>query len=225
MADEAILGQVPAASGQEPHVNQNQNQNHSQQESAPAGAAQAQAQAQAQDQASEERFDAEYVKKLRAEAAEYRRRLRELEQVVKQHEESKLSETERLQKRLAELEREQAAWQRERQERTLKYETMLAASRLGIVDPEAAYRLLDLAKLEFDEDGNPRNLDKALQELLKAKPYLAGHAAAVAGSPTNPVTGQQRGAFLAEQLNDYQFWRQHREEILRALAEGRVVRG
>jgi predicted nuclease with TOPRIM domain len=132
-----------------------------------------------------EQFDAEYVRKLRAEAADYRKRLRELEQTVKQHEEAKLSESERLQKRLAELEREQAAYQRERQERTLKYETMLAASKLGIVDPEAAYKLLDLTRIEFDEDGTPRNIEAALKELLKAKPYLA--ATATAGSPTNPA--------------------------------------
>lgn len=134
-----------------------------------------------------EQFDAEYVRKLRAEAAEYRKRLRELEQTVKQHEEAKLSESERLQKRLAELEREQAAYQRERQERTLKYETMLAASRLGIVDPDAAYKLLDLAGIEFDEDGTPRNIEAALKELLKAKPYLAAQPAAISGSPTNPA--------------------------------------
>jgi len=134
-----------------------------------------------------EQFDAEYVRKLRAEAADYRKRLRELEQTVKQHEEAKLSETERLQKRLAELEREQAAYQRERQERTLKYETMLAASKLGIVDPEAAYKLLDLTRIEFDEDGTPRNIEAALKELLKAKPYLAAQPAAISGSPTNPA--------------------------------------
>lgn len=109
-----------------------------------------------------EQFDAEYVRKLRAEAAEYRKRLRELE-------------------------REQAAYQRERQERTLKYETMLAASRLGIVDPEVAYKLLDLAGIEFDEDGTPRNIEAALKELLKAKPYLAAQPAASSGSPTNPA--------------------------------------
>lgn len=113
-----------------------------------------------------EQFDAEYVRKLRAEAAEYRKRLRELEQKAQEQENAKLSETERLQKRLAELEREQAAYQRERQERTLKYETMLAASRLGIVDPDAAYRLLDVASIEFAEDGTPKNLEAALKELV-----------------------------------------------------------
>lgn len=134
-----------------------------------------------------EQFDAEYVRKLRAEAAEYRKRLRELEQKAQEQENAKLSETERLQKRLAELEREQAAYQRERQERTLKYETMLAASKLGIVDPEAAYKLLDLTRIEFDEDGTPRNIEAALKELLKAKPYLAAQPAAISGSPTNPA--------------------------------------
>lgn len=134
-----------------------------------------------------EQFDAEYVRKLRAEAAEYRKRLRELEQKAQEQENAKLSETERLQKRLAELEREQAAYQRERQERTLKYETMLAASRLGIVDPDAAYRLLDVASIEFAEDGTPRNIEAALKELLKAKPYLAAQPAAISGSPTNPA--------------------------------------
>ncbi len=131
-----------------------------------------------------ERFDAEYVKKLRGEAAEYRKKLRELEQVVKQHNDEKLSETERLQQRLAELEREQAQYQAERQERTVKYEIMLAANKLGIVDADAAYKLVDLAQVEYAEDGTPKNLDKVLANLVKARPYLAG---APSVSATNPA--------------------------------------
>jgi len=210
MADET-QGQVPGA-GAAPEAAQPQPQ------TAGAGAPSGQ-------EPEPEKFDAEYVRKLRAEAAEYRRRLRELEQAVKQHEEAKLSETERLQRRLAELEKERALWERERQERVLRYETMLAASRLGIVDPEAAYRLLDLSQLEFDEDGRPKNLEKALRELLRARPYLAG-SPVPAGSPTNPATGVARaGVFTTSQIADRRFWEQHREEILRAMAEGRIVPG
>ena len=98
MADDTT-GQVPNASDQGSQTDQQ-------------GAAGAQGQ-------EPERFDAEYVKKLRAEAASYRTRLKELEQKVQEHETAKLSETEKLQKKLAELEREQAMYQRERQERTL----------------------------------------------------------------------------------------------------------
>jgi len=95
-----------------------------------------------------------------------------------------MTEQEKLAKRLAELESERERWQRTERERTLKYEVMLAASRMKIVDPEAAYRLLDLSQIEFAEDGTPKNLDQALKDLIKAKPYLVGPAAP--GSPTNP---------------------------------------
>ena len=42
--------------------------------------------------AEEERFDSEYVRKLRAEAADYRKRLRELEGKVRAEEEAKMTE-------------------------------------------------------------------------------------------------------------------------------------
>jgi hypothetical protein len=57
---------------------------------------------------------------------------------------AQMSEQERLAKRLAELEQENQTLRQQGQEHTLKYEIMLLASRMGIVDPEAAYRLLDL---------------------------------------------------------------------------------
>lgn len=133
-------------------------------------------------EAEEERFDAAYVRKLRAEAAEYRKRLRELERALKAHEEEKLSEQERLRLRLSELERELGEREVRMREHTLRYETMLRARELGIIDPEAAYRLLDLAEVEYDEDGRPVNIDKLLRELVRKRPYLVGSTA----SATNP---------------------------------------
>lgn len=170
MPEEKSLGQVPEASGQEPQDVQ-----------VPQGG-----ETPGQEP---ERFDAEYIRKLRAEAAEYRKKLRELEAVVKQNQEAKLSEAERLQKRLAELEHEREEWARERQERTLRYETMLTAQKLGIVDPDAAWRLLDLKQIEFDEDGQPQNVEKVLRDLIRARPYLAGGPSA---SPTNPARSASR---------------------------------
>jgi len=167
MPDEKSVGQEPIDAGQEPVGEITEKD------------------ATSADQVSEEeRFDAEYVKGLRREAAEYRKRLRELETKVKADEDAKLTEAERLQHRLAELERQQAEYERERQERTLKYEIMLAANKLGIVDADAAYKLVDLAQVEYAEDGTPKNLDKVLANLVKARPYLAG---APSVSATNPA--------------------------------------
>ncbi len=82
------------------------------------------------------------------------------------------TEAEKLTNRLAELEKEQATWQRERQESTVRYEVLLAAGKLNIVDPDAAYRLLDLAEIEYDKEGRPTNVEAVLKGLVKAKPYL-----------------------------------------------------
>ncbi|NPV85997.1 MAG: hypothetical protein HPY45_08325 [Anaerolineae bacterium] len=173
--------------------------------------------------AEEERFDTEYVRKLRAEAAEYRKRLRELESKVKADEEAKMTEQERLQKRLAELERKEIEYQQSLQARTLEYEVKLHAARLGVVDPEAAYRLLDLKQIEFDEDGKPANLEKVLKELVAKKPYLAGQQSVI--SPTNPAQGRVSGqqVFTRSQLRDPGFFAANRDAIMQAMREGRIL--
>ncbi len=179
-----------------------------------------QAEAQA---AEEERFDTEYVRKLRAEAADYRKRLRELEGKVKAEEEAKMTEQEKLQKRLAELVRQTTEYQQTMQARTLEYEVKLHAAQLGVVDPEAAYRLLDTREIEFGEDGKPANIEKALRALIAAKPYLAGGGGQV--SPTNPAQGKIGGqqVFTAAQLKDPKFFAANREAILQAMREGRIT--
>lgn len=173
--------------------------------------------------AEEERFDAEYVRKLRAEAAEHRKRLRELEGKVKADEEAKMTEQEKLQKRLAELERKETEYQQALQARTLEYEVKLHAARLGVVDPEAAYRLLDLKQIEFDEDGKPVNLEKVMKDLIAKKTYLVGQQSAV--SPTNPAQGRVSGqqVFTRSQLRDPKFFAANRDAIMQAMREGRIL--
>ncbi len=133
-------------------------------------------------QEGEERFDAQYVRDLRKEAAGYRARLRELESKLKADEDAKLSEQEKLQKRLKELEQLTESQEKALRAATTEYEVKLAAARLGIVDPEAAWKLLNVSDLEFDESGKPKNLENALKELIKNKPYLAGTVARNAGA-------------------------------------------
>lgn len=72
-------------------------------------------------QTSEETFDAEYVRKLRAEAADYRKRLRELEGRVKAEEETRMPEQERLQKRTKELEQQVTQYQQSLRYRSVNH--------------------------------------------------------------------------------------------------------
>lgn len=171
----------------------------------------------------EERFDTEYVRKLRAESAEYRKRLRELESKVKADEEAKMTEQERLQKRLAELERKEIEYQQSLQARTLEYEVILRAAQLGVVDADAAYRLLDIREIEFDENGKPTNIEQGLKRLIAAKPYLVMGNQSV--SPTNPAQGRVSGqqVFTRSQLRDPKFFAANRDAIMQAVREGRIL--
>ncbi len=69
-------------------------------------------------------------------------------------------------------------------QKTLATQTEVAntATRLGIVDPDAAYKLLDKGAIEYGDNGKPVNVEVLLQGLLKDKPYLGGGGA----SPANP---------------------------------------
>jgi len=69
------------------------------------------------------------------------------------------------------------------------------ANRLNIIDAEAAVKLLDRSKLELDEEGNPKNVEDVLRDLIKERPYLAPKAPTSVPSPggTNAASGTAPG--------------------------------
>ncbi len=69
-----------------------------------------------------------------------------------------------------------------------------AASKL--TDPEDAIRFLDLDEFAVDDDGkvDKKAITKALDELLKAKPYLAASATRPTGDADQGARGSQAGS-------------------------------
>lgn len=175
-------------------------------------------------------FDAHYVQQLRREAAQWRKQAQEASDKIQQFEEAQLSETERLQKQAQEaLARAERAEQQARESR-LRSHIEMTAARQGIIDPEAAYRLIDLASIDFDSEGNPQGVQQALSALLQSKPYLIAAPAAISQtSPTRPggagQAGSATGTFTRAQLSDPEFYETHRASIFAAVREGRIVDG
>jgi hypothetical protein len=112
------------------------------------------------------------LEEARREAARHRTENRTLRDTVKASEDAKLPEQERQQRRLAELERREAEWERERQDWRMRESVTRSALKLGFRDPADAFSLIDRASIEYDEGGNPNNVDKLLSELAKEKDYL-----------------------------------------------------
>lgn len=88
--------------------------------------------------------------------------------------EAEMSELQKAQERAAQLEKQLADAAEKQKALVTQNDIAAKAAKLGIIDPDAAYRLLDTSKLEYAEDGKPSNTEVLLQALLKDKPYLAG---------------------------------------------------
>lgn len=179
-----------AAEGQDPNATQPQG-----------GASQEPPQSQAGSADTEQAPDPQSLQRelsdTRREAARYRVELRKFQEAAKAAEEAALPERERLQRRVSELEQEHADFDRERKDLRLREAVVSAASRLGYIDPQDAYRYLDASTVTFDDDGRPQDLEKSLKEIIDRKPYLAS-----AGTTPSITRGVQPGPSSGGGFND-----------------------
>lgn len=127
------------------------------------------------------------LKKVRREAAEYRTKLRAVEEAQGKAQQDKMTEVERLQADLEKTQAQLEQTERLSRERLVRSAVAIAAARAGFNDPDDAYRLLDMTALEVVDDGTVDGLDKAIQAIVKAKPYLLKTKSAI--MPTNPSGG------------------------------------
>src|SRR6185437_10386346 len=111
--------------------------------------------------------------------------LADLRAFKQQQDDARLSESEKIQKQLATLQEQMAEKERMAQERVLRADIRSAARDLGL-KPELAYRLLDLAAVEYSENGDPTNV----AELLAAAVAEFGLATPAAAAPDAPAQQQ-----------------------------------
>ena len=143
----------------------------------------------------DEQATSPHDRKLRSENQSLRKRLRELEAAQKAREEAELSEQERANRRMIELEEQVKTTEQRARAVSLRAEITAAANRFGIVDVDAAARLLDTDALEYDTDASGWvGIDDALRALTHDRPWLVQTATATPGAtahPTNPPRRRQ----------------------------------
>ncbi len=209
--------------GQEPKTGANGTAGQVQADGSQGSAGQVQAQAGTAD-AGKAVFDAEYVKALRDEAAKHRTEKTAVEAELKKLRDAQLSDAERASKRLAELETESITFKQERQQLDLQMQIERQARKLGIVDEDAAGKLLDRSLITFDAEGKAVGVEAALKALSEQRPYLMGspQASGQTYSPGNPSRNAQTqgGMFCtAEQMRDPTFFQTNKAEIMRRVRE------
>lgn len=131
-----------------------------------------------QAEASQESISLDEAKKLRSEASSLRKRLKDAESKVQAAEEAGKSEEEKRTSAMkAAEERAQTAEQRLREAtgRTAIYDAVKPGGSSYSEDPEAVYALA-LNKIEFDDDGEPTNVDEIVAALKKSNPKQFKHS-------------------------------------------------
>lgn len=131
----------------------------------------------------QESISLEEARKLRKENQTLRQRQKTLDEAEEAKQQAALSEVDKANKGRADAEARIQQYQKQ----LVVARVESAAQKKNIIDPEmAALALQD--KLEFGDDGMPTNLDKALDELVKNKPYLVKAADAQPASPAQTNT-------------------------------------
>lgn len=181
--------------------------------------------------AAKERLERELAE-TRKEAAAHRVKAKELDKRMADEEAAKLSDVEKAQKRA------EAAEAREKttRERIARSELKLAAKDAGIIDPEDAIAFL-LGKVEYDDDGEPKDVAQLVEGLKKSKAHLFGSAGtpasqqrqepASSGGATNPPRQSGPVVVTADQYLNKEFQRtfraQHGIDIVAAARQGKVT--
>ena len=145
-------------------------------------------------QAEEEHISPDVARELKREAKALRDRNKALEEAAKVAADAQLSEQERLQKAHSDLQERYAALESERQNWRLADAIARHAPTLNLIDPDTArVLLLTGGELETDSDGNYTNVEKLLEKLVAAKPYLIANGQTprpfvpTSGGATNPA--------------------------------------
>ena len=116
-------------------------------------------------------------------------RVEDAEAVVKRardYDEAQKTELQKLQDKLAEKERHEQELIAAQKKIVVRSEVLSLASKAGIADAEAAYRLIDHEAIKYNDDGTPANLDDLLKDVIKEHPFLVGSST----SSANPARGR-----------------------------------
>lgn len=138
------------------------------------------------------------VAELRKENANHRTKLNKFELDEKARTEAQMTEQQKKDKQLADLQAQHEEHIRATLERTINYEVKLQAAALGVNPKRLDYvaRLIEWEDIDTDDQGNPTNIKELLSKLVQDVPELLGkpaQTAPTAGGATAPERSRTSG--------------------------------
>lgn len=155
------------------------------------------------------------------------KRFKELNEAAQKAKELEKSEAERQEKELEKNKKFQELadkYKTERDEANKKVQQSLIdnqitlhASKSGIVDIDAALKLIDRTNIKIDDNGTVTGVEDSVKSLLESKSYLKGNQNNITiGNATNPSGTSAVKKFTLSQIQDPKFYQENQKDILEA---------
>lgn len=127
------------------------------------------------------------IRKARQEAKNLRERAKKAEDALAEKRKAEMSEADRLKAEAEEAKAKASA----ADTRVINAEIKVAAAQAGVVDPDAVAALINREGITLDDSGNVKGVKKALDALLKDKPYLKSQGGAGRSGGEGGGSGEQ----------------------------------
>ena len=132
-------------------------------------------------------------------------RAKELEKRIREFEDRDKSESERTSEKISALERDLADANERAATSELRIDGLEAARDAGAKYPDAVWKLVDVAKVNRDRNGNPTNLEELVSEIRDSYPDLfrarAGRGSANGGSQSgDSSSGDDGGSDMSARI-------------------------
>ena len=98
--------------------------------------------------------------------------LKERAQKADELEQAQMSEAQKMEQRAIDAEKRASEAQQQIASAMISAEVKVRASQMGIIDPDAAFLLLDQSNVNYSMESGVSGVDEALTLLLESKPYL-----------------------------------------------------
>jgi len=158
----------------------------------------------------DKKFDYSYVKELREEAKKYRgdkaklkTEFAKVQAALKKIEDEKLSDGEKKEKKITELEKNLVDIQTDIKEKEVDNLILTVASGKNFTDMEVV-KLLAKKELEDEEDADQKAVEKIIEKIAKDKPYLINEGdPKIPGGGNFPKKDLKGGATPDEMMSDF----------------------
>lgn len=120
---------------------------------------------------------------------------------LKEHEDAQKSEAEKALARAEAAEKALADSQAILRRQAVDHAVASAARDQGFINPDDAPKFLDLATIEFDDDGKPQGVADRVKALATERPYLLAQKETPKGPPATP-RGNGNGAPTADEQKE-----------------------